>query len=644
MERKDINILIVEDDATLGSALVQVLAKAGLRADHIPKVEDAQKAVRLTPYHIALIDCLLPKMNGVPLAENLKESLPSPSKILLMSGVFKDRTFIRDAVQKTGAVAFLQKPFDNDALLSRIEECLVDLVDAPKGPLFRVMTESKLKTRDIRKILESVEQISGFEIPLLISVVMEGKLSGHLNLVDEQGAVSGISFCNGLIQKVDIADSKTFLGEILIDQGFLDAADLADVTKTANERRIGQRLIETNLLSPHALSIAMREQMSLRLGMTVDPHPVRVNFVQGEVPFWQPYVGQADMLPYLTDWLVSKYRLDWLQAHYMEWMEHRAQLRAGLHPLEHVEKSMLVRTLPDFISKLTGAPSLAAASEAFRGREDDFFRALHLLVLTRHICFSTTREEASLTFHERRLQRVSNDLRDKNHLEIFEYFGTARRAKIAEIQSTYRDLSKIFHPDKLPTGAGQEMQMRATEIFSKITAAYKILSDETARAQYMQQLETEKAAKSLKAEEELEAAKDLVHRGQFQPARDQLRKIRKQLPDSTEVLVYFVWSELKLLAVGQASMPQEDIEKLLTRIPPEDRHNAVYYFVRGLIEKNRGQLAVAKRHFEHSTHLDPALVEAKRELSQFSSNPGAEKEFSILHSDLSTVIGKIFKK
>ena len=78
-----------------------------------------------------------------------------------------------------------------------------------------------------KKLIESLEEVHGFDLPFVYSLLVESKSSGHLNVVGrENGDVSGISLSNGVIVQVDISDQSTYLGRLLIDSGFVSNEDL----------------------------------------------------------------------------------------------------------------------------------------------------------------------------------------------------------------------------------------------------------------------------------------------------------------------------------------------------------------------------------------------------------------------------------
>ena len=78
----------------------------------------------------------------------------------------------------------------------------------------------------------------------------------------------------------------------------------------------------------------------------------------------------------------------------------------------------------------------------------------------------------------------------------------------------------------------------------------------------------------------------------------------------------------------------------ISAVPPEDRHNAVYFFVKGLVQKASGDFDGARRSLDQSVGIEQNFVDAKRELNVLSLQAGRlEKPVDLLKGDLKDVLG-----
>ena len=124
----DEEILLVEDEADLRSALERVLCNSGYRVHSSASGDAALRIATQTtaPIHLLLSDVVMPGMSGIELAERLVAAHPE-TKVLLISGQIEARDDVH--LQVPSRFGFLAKPFDAADLIARIREVL----DAPSS-------------------------------------------------------------------------------------------------------------------------------------------------------------------------------------------------------------------------------------------------------------------------------------------------------------------------------------------------------------------------------------------------------------------------------------------------------------------------------------------------------------------------------
>lgn len=111
-------ILLVEDDVKIASFIVKGLRSAGYAVDHAPDGEKGLHLALTEPYDAAVIDLMLPVLNGLSLIGELRaQKANTPILILSAKGSVDDR--VRGL--QTGADDYLTKPFAFSELLARIQ-------------------------------------------------------------------------------------------------------------------------------------------------------------------------------------------------------------------------------------------------------------------------------------------------------------------------------------------------------------------------------------------------------------------------------------------------------------------------------------------------------------------------------------------
>ncbi|MBN1829938.1 MAG: response regulator transcription factor [Deltaproteobacteria bacterium] len=111
-------ILLVEDDAKIASFVVKGLRAAGFAVDHAPDGEDGLHFALTEPYDAAVIDIMLPKLDGLALIERMRKAgVNTPVIILSARGSVEDRI----AGLQTGSDDYMTKPFSFSELLARVQ-------------------------------------------------------------------------------------------------------------------------------------------------------------------------------------------------------------------------------------------------------------------------------------------------------------------------------------------------------------------------------------------------------------------------------------------------------------------------------------------------------------------------------------------
>jgi DNA-binding response OmpR family regulator len=114
-------VLVVEDDKKIASFVVKGLKEAGYAADHVPSGEEALALVETYPFDAAIVDIMLPGMDGLVLIEKMRQKkINTPVIILSAKRSVDDR--IRGL--KAGGDDYLTKPFSFSELLMRVRALL----------------------------------------------------------------------------------------------------------------------------------------------------------------------------------------------------------------------------------------------------------------------------------------------------------------------------------------------------------------------------------------------------------------------------------------------------------------------------------------------------------------------------------------
>jgi two-component system OmpR family response regulator len=111
-------LLVVEDDAKIAAFVIKGLEQSGFAVDHASDGEAGLQLALHESYDAAIIDIMLPKLDGLSLIEELRRQQKDTPVIILSA-----KRTVADRIRglQTGGDDYLVKPFSFAELLARVQ-------------------------------------------------------------------------------------------------------------------------------------------------------------------------------------------------------------------------------------------------------------------------------------------------------------------------------------------------------------------------------------------------------------------------------------------------------------------------------------------------------------------------------------------
>ncbi|MGI5862632.1 MAG: DnaJ domain-containing protein [Myxococcales bacterium] len=210
-------------------------------------------------------------------------------------------------------------------------------------------------------------------------------------------------------------------------------------------------------------------------------------------------------------------------------------------------------------------------------------------------------------------------LKGKSHFEILDI---PKDAGLGQIKTAFFKLAKAYHPDTLPADTPPEIAKVKADIFALVNEAYRVLSDEKLRAEYLAKLEAESPEK-LDAER-IAAAEQAFQKGCISVKARKLDDALALFDEAIglndkegEVFAWRGWARF-LAGKDKAVAKKEAFKDLETAIKLNPKCAHSYFFV-GQITKMTGDAASALKWFKKALSVDPNHLDAQREVRLASS-------------------------
>ena len=121
MPESNETICVLDDDASVRSSIEHLLDSDGLSAQTFERADDFLAHATRHQVALAVLDVWLPEASGLAVQQRLREVSPN-TRVIVMTG--REQPGIRAAALAGGAVAFLVKPFDDEAFIALVHRAL----------------------------------------------------------------------------------------------------------------------------------------------------------------------------------------------------------------------------------------------------------------------------------------------------------------------------------------------------------------------------------------------------------------------------------------------------------------------------------------------------------------------------------------
>jgi len=172
VDRKDVRILVVDDEAMMADSLKQNLVEEGYTVDTALTGADAIELFDRGAHHVAICDVQLPDMDGLEVLRHIKDAQPA-TEVIVMTGFGTVQRAIE--ATKAGAFWFLEKPFEFEVLLPLIERAVQhrELIVETETMRRNLSTRTEYfniigASRQMQTIYETIESVAKSDANVLI--------------------------------------------------------------------------------------------------------------------------------------------------------------------------------------------------------------------------------------------------------------------------------------------------------------------------------------------------------------------------------------------------------------------------------------------------------------------------------------------
>ena len=197
----------------------------------------------------------------------------------------------------------------------------------------------------------------------------------------------------------------------------------------------------------------------------------------------------------------------------------------------------------------------------------------------------------------------------------YEVLGVTHDAQTDQIKEAYFQLAKVFHPDRASALGLRDVVDKAEEIFTRVSEAHNVLTDDGTRTEYNEKLEGKDTKSEIlnAVEAEFIFQKGVFHhrKKDYKQALRHFEEAYKLNAKEGEHLAWMAWSiftdpSRDRFRIWDTVMDQ--MEKALTISP----HSATCHYFMGELYAAKGDDRKALEYFDKTLEINPEHLEAER--------------------------------
>lgn len=626
-------ILLVEDDKQLASSLESFLNQSNFDCLVANSPKQAKEMIKLHTFKAAVVDCLLPQMNGIDLAQLLQEDNPL-IHIIFMSGVYKDKHFSTNALKKTGAKSFLIKPFKPSQLIDILKEHISTTQSVAELPLIAApLFSNSMSHPETTKWLESLSVVDGFHLPIVFNHIIDAGLNIQLALSTPKYVVT-MSFKE---QEVHASTSnKSFLKKVR--QYLVDNQQVA-VSKDSNiSALLPQNLIDENLVSPHFVGEASKKFLCRDIDKLIPMKDIGIKIgapPQEDTPKPEA-ISHGELHDMIYKWCAEAIPLDDIKS-FFEIMQ-EAPLVPGDKEKSTYRSFPLSNKHMGAIKGINELESLAENGFFAEPKKEEALRVFYLLSSNREYFFEQNASKASENEHQKK--KLSALVTNLKHQDYFERLGADEGTSSEDIKQLFNQLSLNLHPDKVKD-EDKEIQNLTAEAFQLVQEAYNALKTPEKKKEYLDYLNNREQTLLKEMDKSAMDAMNLLMQGHVQSATNLLNEIDERFDNDKNRLLR-AWAHVK-----SAKVDQQKVATYIRNVSPATKDTALYFHVKALVFISQGDWSKAVALLKGALKKQPDFICSRRELliaEKQLSEANKQGNKSILSADLKDVVGLFFKK
>lgn len=609
IDRQQIKVLLIDDDVQFVDRTYNTLSTLGYDVSVCFSSKQAQHLIIQQPFHIVLLDCLMPEMDGHSLALYIQKYFGSSIVVILMSAVFQKNVMVFPDL--TNVSSIIKKPFLKYELEEEFKKAEEKIFSSEETFHISSLILSDSDPAEVNNDLKKVKSIREGDVLLLFFYLLHSNFKGTLQLYDHLQSVE-ISFFDKHV--VDVHENnKNYTIEYFLKNNLLDKKESAGFSKS-NDRDIVKTLVDSSLVSPHHFLICKIDQLisflknfSKKTSYQFSLLPLKYSSVK---------IHHSQIINVITELIENNHLSDTYLKWFINQIEgHNVVLNKEQEEVWRNQKWPILKIINQKIDHFNSCKTIYQFLNLFPSRKSEVYKAIFWLFLQNFIYIKEQQNYSLKKMYIRRYECLFNLFKDLSFDDVFRTLGCENPYNSDALKKVYHTYMRTNHVDKL-SQYGDKLKEVLGQVNQFVTEVYNTISNKDKFEAYRKELHLKEAKYTVKVEEMKSKIFNIVRSCKYEKAIEILDDL-ENLPklDKFSKQEIFLWRTIVEAEQSGLSFSKKKIQKINLKLEQIKDHqtlsSALYFYMLGVLALCELKKKEAYVYFDKSLKIDNTFYLSK---------------------------------
>lgn len=465
-------------------------------------------------------------------------------------------------------------------------------LDSARARFYQNLFSAHASGPKIFSDLEKLNSCYGYDITTIIILFQKYSLSGRIELETKSGQINAVVFQEGQIQFIELSDTDTRIGTLLVNHKLITQQQLEQALKEQTGVPIGAYLVQRGIINKEQIGSLLLTQSRTRLSKLISDEKFLIRIKETETKVKSSELNIEQFYLLVHDWILSKFSPEWLNAHYLEYYNYVVKVDFTAFRPANVQKYSVLSLFNANFLEIIDGQRISDLALLFENNKN-FFKALHFLMLLKWIDIDPSEEADN---YELKIKHIYKLIMNKAGLDLAYQLSLITKQDANDIELIYEELQKSFLG---PESLTNEFKMEIDKKVLNLLINFRTIKNTSS----INEINSEKKAAQPKAINVV-PIKSLLLAQRYSEALALVKKNKDAFTTVSGLQLYSAWAHLGLSLFKDTQISIGTLEKEVLNILPEDMTTADYHYVNYLLLKAKKQDAPAEVALKRAISAD----------------------------------------